>query len=139
MIHYYIQEQNFRQFGEKSKRKRYLARLDEKTMLDTDELCRRVADRSTLAKGEMRLAMDMFCAMAEVALKEGRAVQLGNIGVIHPIAKSALCDKKEEVTIDTIKEINCTLRLSRELKKALNNEKLRKIKLPNQVFTEDND
>ncbi|MBR1774192.1 MAG: HU family DNA-binding protein [Bacteroidales bacterium] len=131
MIEYYIKEQEFKQFGENENKKRYFARIDEKTMLDTDELCQRVADCSTLAKPEMRLAIDMACDMIYEALKGGRSVRLGDLGVLHPTIKSKICERKEDVTIDTITDITCSIRLSEKLKKALRNEHVRKITLPN--------
>ena len=131
MIYYYIKEQELKQFGDGEKKKKYFASIDEKLMLDTDEMCQRVADRSTLAKAEMRLAMDMFCEMARVALMEGRSVRIGDLGVIHPVVNAKVCPKKEDVTVQTIKKISCSLRISDKLKKDLNTTHLRKTVRPN--------
>ncbi|MBR1774431.1 MAG: HU family DNA-binding protein [Bacteroidales bacterium] len=134
MLEYYITERNFKQIGDSEVKTKYFAVLDEKTLLDTEELCQRVADCSTLAKPEMRLALDMLVEMTFEALKGGRSVRLGELGILHPTMTSAVQENKEDVTVETIKKISCNFRQSKRLRKALNNEHIRKANIPTKNF-----
>ena len=131
MIEYFVKKHTYRQIGDKEAKTVFVAKLDEKTILDTEELCQRVADCSTLAKPEMRLAIDMACDMIIEALKGGRSVRFGELGVFHPTINAVAQEKKEDVTVQTIKKITCAFRMSNKLKKTLNNLHLRKIVPPN--------
>ena len=56
MLEYYVKEQSFNDMQGGSK-PRYIARLNEKSVLTTEELCERVSKACTLSKHEMLLAI----------------------------------------------------------------------------------
>ncbi|MGP1514820.1 MAG: hypothetical protein ACTTJH_02550 [Bacteroidales bacterium] len=129
MLEYYVKEQSFNDMQGGSK-PRYIARLNEKSVLTTEELCERVSKACTLSKHEMLLAIGQMQDVMLAELAYGRGVQFGKLGVFHPSIESKARADKSSMDVDSIVKVNCNFRVSHYFRRFLNELKFRKVVRP---------
>ncbi len=106
---------------------KYIAALLEKSPMTTESICKQIEISSTLSCHEAELAIAEFSDQVLKHLSRGSAVQLGNIGWLHPKLDAKTQNNPDDVDLNSVERVRCTFRPSMDLIKTLKNASLQKV------------
>ena len=101
---------------------KYLAKIAQDDVLDIWNIADKIAETSSLSKGDIIGVLLQYETIVEWGFFEGNAVQIGRMGKLVPGFKATAMSTAEEVDASTIKRIylrfSPTRKFSRKLKEA---------------------
>lgn len=101
----------------------YISRVISNGVVDMEDLCKEVAHNTTYNRGEVTgVAMNVLDVVAD-ALKQGKIVELGELGRLYPSISSKWTEKEEDQTLANI-ETHVNFRPSQDVKAAIAGAKL---------------
>jgi predicted histone-like DNA-binding protein len=85
------------------------------------EVAKQISDETTLNRKEAEMALSQFEKILLRLLLDGHSVQLGDWGSFHLTCNSKPSDTKQEVSANSIRNLNIRFTPGKELKAAIQN------------------
>lgn len=84
-----------------------------------EDIAKRIESATALSKADVHSCIIALQQAVALELKQGRAVDLGELGTLRPIVSGRMMDRAEEVTASTLKTPQIVYHPSKELRKAV--------------------
>jgi predicted histone-like DNA-binding protein len=97
----------------------YLARAQAAGVLSFDDLCKKIADRSSATKGDVMLVLDGCINVIKEAIKDGQIVRLGEFGNLNLTISSEGVGEEKEFSAKNITGAKLNFRPGKDLKDVL--------------------
>ncbi len=106
---------------------KYYARAGKRELYSYRELSKSIAKISTVSEIDAAAVLAAFAKLIPDLLKEGKSIDLGDLGILSVHLKSEGRESAEDVRPNTIKGVRIHFRPSVQLKKEMNNAEFRKV------------
>lgn len=131
MIRYLVKKQKYKKPSESEAKEKFSIVLDPMPTMFEQEQCDRIINMSGFHPAEFKMAIAFYCELARKAMKEGRAIQLGDLGYLCPkISAATVEDDKEATAEKTLRKFSYYFKPSKELATMLKRQPFRKVVLP---------
>ena len=86
-----------------TKKAGFITRISTNGSATFEDLAERAALNTTMHKGEVQLASQLFLDAVSLALKNGQIVDLGPVGKLYPSCTSKWTEKEEDQSLQDVK------------------------------------
>ena len=107
------------------KKEAYYLIVDQIEPLGFEELCKLIAERTTLSPNEVEFVVNEIVDVAIENFEIGRGINLGNLGVATPVVEARSVEKEEDLDISTIRGLRFHFLASLKIRKALKEMRMR--------------
>lgn len=101
----------------------YIARSVSNGLVGFDDICKYASANTTMHPKELALAFGLALDAVSDALKQGKIVELEQIGRIYPTVTSKMAETEDGLTLDSV-EAKVSFRPAQEIKAAIAGAKL---------------
>ncbi|CUQ49561.1 HU family DNA-binding protein [Parabacteroides distasonis] len=131
-----IQRKDFSKDAPKDGKKYYAAIVSNGTV-STDELCESIAEETALTSADAKSFMDRLPRILARHLREGRNVQVGELGSFRPtMGSNGVAEKKDFNAATMMKKPGIMFTPGRKLQEARDNMTFARVKEPNETTSD---